>query len=344
MPGRPLTYGCVVKPPPLQEAARLVAAVERNAFDVLGMGDSSTLWRDPYVVLAAAAQASTSVRLGPLVTNPVTRHPITTANSMASISDVVGKRAFLGIGVGDNAVLNVGGRPATLDALADAVGAIRTAARGEAGELGGRAFAGSWSRTEFPIVIAAEGPRMLRLAGAIGDGVIVGGGLSAATVSDSIGIVAKGAESVGRRLEDVEVWVMARLALGADGAAATAGIGSLLASAGHHALRDPARKGVPADLVPAVEQLISRYEPKYHTAPGHSPNAALIEELGLVDYLANRFAIVGSPEDCADRAEALRQIGVTTVVFVLADGTDAAVSQLDEIGPALAARRAAAAG
>jgi alkanesulfonate monooxygenase SsuD/methylene tetrahydromethanopterin reductase-like flavin-dependent oxidoreductase (luciferase family) len=46
-----------------------------------------------------------------------------------------------------------------------------------------------------------------------------------------------------------------------------------------------------------------------------SPNANLVRELGLDEFLAERFAIVGTPAECRDQATALEAAGVNRIVF-----------------------------
>ena len=41
-----------------------------------------------------------------------------------------------------------------------------------------------------------------------------------------------------------------------------------------------------------------------------SNNAGLVDEFGLRDYLADRFAIVGTPAECQKRLEDLENLGV----------------------------------
>ena len=40
------------------------------------------------------------------------------------------------------------------------------------------------------------------------------------------------------------------------------------------------------------------YVPAEHEQVGETRNAALSDELGVTDYLADRFAVVGTPEEC----------------------------------------------
>ena len=72
--------------------------------------------------LTVAALETERVQIGPSVTNPLTRHPAVMASAIASLHELSGGRAFLGIGTGDSAILNLGLRPARLRALREYVG------------------------------------------------------------------------------------------------------------------------------------------------------------------------------------------------------------------------------
>jgi alkanesulfonate monooxygenase SsuD/methylene tetrahydromethanopterin reductase-like flavin-dependent oxidoreductase (luciferase family) len=89
--------------------------------------------------------------------------------------------------------------------------------------------------------------------------------------------------------------------------------------AGGYILRssDLAERGVPEHLQPAIRELRRRYS----TRPG-AADAALVSELGLFDYLADRFAIFGTPEDC--RAQLLRaqKAGLQRVMFTVSLASD----------------------
>ena len=60
--------------------------------------DSQLRRRDTYVLLAAAARATERITLGPLIANPVTRHPTVTASSIATIDELAPGRTLLGWG------------------------------------------------------------------------------------------------------------------------------------------------------------------------------------------------------------------------------------------------------
>ena len=82
-----------------REVQELAGAVERAGFDRLGVSDVA-LWPDTFVVQALCALATERVQIGAMVTNPYSRHPAALAAAVASLQELSGGRAFLGIGVG----------------------------------------------------------------------------------------------------------------------------------------------------------------------------------------------------------------------------------------------------
>ena len=60
-------------------------AAEQDGYDVLLMPDSQNLLGEPFTQLALAAAATETIKLGTGVTNPITRHPATTAASILAI-------------------------------------------------------------------------------------------------------------------------------------------------------------------------------------------------------------------------------------------------------------------
>jgi 5,10-methylenetetrahydromethanopterin reductase len=307
----PMEYGILGSALDPRLCVRNAQAAENNGFTTFALGDSHTQFGDPYVQLGAAATATQSIRLATMVTNPVTRHVAATANAISTVDALSGGRAVLGIGTGDNAVLNIGKSRASLRQLEAAILAIRSLVGGQYATVDGANIISRWASHPVPILMTAEGPKALRLAGKIADGVVIGTGVTPDAVATALSWVSEGAESVGRSIEDIEVWFMAWWLTGQSKSDAILNNRSRLASVGHHALRgDRDAKGVPRELVPGLDQLERSYDSTQHGAPGDSPNARLVERLGLVDYLADRFAIAGTSEDCAARVRDLGELGV----------------------------------
>src|SRR4029450_10132983 len=98
---------------------------EDVGFELVGVADSQSVFREMYATMARCAQATRRVRIGPSVTNPITRHPAVAASGIATVDEIAPGRAFFGIGSGDSAILNLAERPATLADMRAYVAAVR---------------------------------------------------------------------------------------------------------------------------------------------------------------------------------------------------------------------------
>ncbi len=78
-------------------------------------------------------------------------------------------------------------------------------------------------------------------------------------------------------------------------------------------------RGVPGEYHETVRELRRRYS----TRPGDA-DAELVDELGLFDYLAGRFAIHGTPEQCLAQLRAARDAGLERVMFTVSVASDPA--------------------
>src|SRR5512139_2931545 len=101
-------FGIVLLPESLVGWGSLCRDVEEHGFDLLGIADSQSVFRELYVALTVAALNTSRIRLGPLVTNPLTRHPVVTASAISSVDELSGGRALLGLGSGDSAIYTIG--------------------------------------------------------------------------------------------------------------------------------------------------------------------------------------------------------------------------------------------
>ncbi len=88
--------------------AELAHSAEDWGFTGLLVADSQNLTADIWVELALAAVATERLRLGPGVTNPVTRHLTVTASAAATLQAESDGRATLGLARGDSALSQIG--------------------------------------------------------------------------------------------------------------------------------------------------------------------------------------------------------------------------------------------
>ena len=292
-------------------------AAEDFGYELAGHGDSQSLWADVYVALTVAAGVTSRIRLGPLVTNPVTRHPAVVAGAMASLQIVSNGRAFLGIGTGDSALANIGERPATVAAFASYCETVKKLCDGQTATWQGHDLKMSWPVAPVPIWMSAEGPRMLHLAGRLADGVIVASGISEGVVEHVIDCVARGAAEAGRSLDDIEIWWMLKPYLAASEEEAWQDLAWTLAGTANHLFRFSMKdKFVPEELQEPIRQLQSRYASDTHgkVAEG-ARNAELVEELDLTEWLGRRFALAGPAETVISRIKEIAARGATNLLL-----------------------------
>ena len=175
-----------------------VRRAEALGWDAVLQPDSQLRRRDTYVLLAAAAQATTRVVLGTLLANPVNRHPTVTASSIATIDELAPGRTLLGWGIGDTAVRLAGLRPARMKELEESTRLMRALLDGREVEVRAARPARLPHHRPVPIWIAAGGPRTLRLAGGVADGVFIRVGTHPANITRTVEAIRAGAAEAGR--------------------------------------------------------------------------------------------------------------------------------------------------
>jgi len=185
-----------------------VKRAEALGWDAALQPDSQLRRRDTYVLLAAAARATERITLGTLLANPINRHPTVTASSIATIDELAPGRVLLGWGVGDTAVRLAGLRPARVKELEASTRLMRALLDGEAVEVGAERPARLPHHRPVPIWIAAGGPRTLRMAGGIADGVFIRVGTHRTNIAGSIEAIRAGAAEAGRDPASVRLGVI----------------------------------------------------------------------------------------------------------------------------------------
>lgn len=312
-----MKFGISWVPDDLKTYGALVRRTEEIGIDRIGVPDTqASQYRECYVTLAHLFDNTERVVAGPLVSNPVVRHPAVTAAAIASADELSGGRANITLATGDTGVFNLGLRPAKLAQLEEYVLVLRELFETGRATWNGNTVKLKWVERPVPIHIAADGPKALRLAGRVADGVVVGFGFREDNVPLVQQYIAEGAKEAGRSLDDIDIWYMARAAVADDRADALELVTPSLAAASAHAFRfSLSGKAVPEDLVEPILDLERRYDHTVHNVPGtDNPNGQLVRELGLTDYLADRMAVAGTEEECIAKFRRLHDLGVRNVV------------------------------
>jgi 5,10-methylenetetrahydromethanopterin reductase len=294
-----------------------LSVAEASGFEMLTTGDSQSLWADPFVSMTVAAERTARPRIGLTVSNPQTRHPAVVASSLVALQDISGGRMVYGISSGDSALRNIGVRPATVAELDEFIRAVKGLCAGETVSYKGQELVLRWGSHPVPVWMAAEGPRTQYLAGQIADGVVLSNALDAAVLADARANLAAGAASAGRSVEDIEVWCMAAMCPAPSEREGIETLRFLLAGTANHVYRfHMDGKGVPDEYRDRLAELQRRYDSRHHATPATAQaNAALVEELGLVDFLAARSVIAGPPDRCIERIAEAAAAGATNLIL-----------------------------
>lgn len=211
---------------PPERLLTLTRFAEEHDFEHLWYADEK-FYRDPYVSLTHLAGHTSRIRLGICVTDPYTRHPALTAMAMATLAELAGGRGVLGIGAGFSGLQAMGlkqTKPPT--ALREAIELIRQLWAGGTVTYQGKtvAFHGGElnfkSPPDIPILVATSGRQILRLAGELADGVMLGDMASARVIVPALEEVRRGAELAGRSLAGVPLIARANLIISDDPAEA----------------------------------------------------------------------------------------------------------------------------
>ena len=161
---------------PITEIAEHTQVADSIGSDHVTFIDSQALSRDSVAMMTIAALNSSQVRIGQGVTQPYTRHPTVLANSVATIDELSGGRAFLGIGAGGSATGVLGLEPRPIKDLAETVRFFREFVRGEPSTYSDAFTARSeWARRPIPVIIGTDGPKSMRMCCELADEVFVPG-------------------------------------------------------------------------------------------------------------------------------------------------------------------------
>ncbi|MEC8486652.1 MAG: LLM class flavin-dependent oxidoreductase [Actinomycetota bacterium] len=90
---------------PVGEIVELAVLAEQMGYDRCWLFDEGVMTRDVFVTLAAIAERTSTIKIGPGITNPYVRHPGATAAAIASIDELSDGRAFIGVGAGGGLAL-----------------------------------------------------------------------------------------------------------------------------------------------------------------------------------------------------------------------------------------------
>ena len=320
-----LSFGVTVLPdPPYQRMIELLQLAEQHGFEYGWTYDSHVLWQESTPTLALAAAATDRIKLGHMVTNPGTREPTVLASAYATLQDISDGRMVMGIGRGDSARRYINQKPVRVGPFEEALRMIKPFMNGAKVEWNDTEIELTWVRPELPQIemhVAGYGPRVLAIAGRVGDGVIIQ--LADPDIIRWIMDTARAAAAeAGRDPAALQCIVCAPSHISDDIAAAREQVRWFPAMVSNHVRDLIGRYGADGSVVPkALTDYVpaqTNYDYDEHSRVGAKHGAFVSDEI------CDRFCVLGTPAQAAEKLAELESIGVDQFnIYLMTEGQEA---------------------
>ena len=320
-----LSFGVTVLPdPPYQRLIELMQLAEAQGFEYAWTYDSHVLWQESMPVMALAADQTSKIKLGHMVTNPAIRDPTVLASAYATLQDISNGRMIMGVGRGDSSVRYVGRKPMKVAEFEEALQMVKPFMNGKEVTWNDKQLQLKWVRPELPEIemhVAGYGPKALAVAGRQGDGVIIQ--LADPDIIQWIMDTArKAAEEAGRDPSALKCIVSAPSHLSDDLADARNQVRWFPAMVSNHVQDLIDRYGTDGSTIP---QVLTDYVEarKFYDYNEHSRVGAKHGEF-VTDEICDRFCAIGSTEQVLAKLRELESIGVDQFnVYLMTEGQEA---------------------
>jgi 5,10-methylenetetrahydromethanopterin reductase len=339
-----MDFGICVMPKP-DTCAREAQLAEELGYSHVWVADTQLMAGDVFVCLALIATGTRRVKFGTGVAIAGTRIAPVTACALGSLNQLAPGRVVCGIGTGNSARRTMGLPPYTLRELREHVRVVRgLLAGGEAeyreGELR-RAIHFFHQpmgfvnlRDRVPIYVAANQPKAMELAGAIGDGFITSRTNTPEGWRDVWQHVRRGAEREGRNPAELYTMLLTTAALMRPGEdydspriRAAAGPWTTVAL---HSLYEGVTsiEQAPAPLRPIFKEYQAymddrmRGDERYYLTlhDGHGLYVRPGEERFVTAELIRHTTMTSPPEQLCERIRELEKAGVKQIAFIPTHG------------------------
>jgi alkanesulfonate monooxygenase SsuD/methylene tetrahydromethanopterin reductase-like flavin-dependent oxidoreductase (luciferase family) len=296
----------------LETALQRVELAERLGYESVYI--THIAGRDSITALTAYASRSQRVRLGTGVVPIYSRTPVAMAQSFATLDEFSGGRAIAGLGLSHRPVVEAWYGQSIDKPLAemrDYVGVVRAILRGEDPPATDKfhssfRFLGYQPRPDLPIYLAGLAPGMLRLAGEIGDGVVLWLCTPDYIRDVVVPSVAEGRAKAGKPLEGFDI---------------VAAVPSAVTSEPQLARESLRKELIPYFSLPFYRKMIE--------LSGYADDIATFDRdgaPGISDGFIAALAAIGSAEEAAATVHRYFEAGTTSPAIGAISKTDADAS------------------
>jgi alkanesulfonate monooxygenase SsuD/methylene tetrahydromethanopterin reductase-like flavin-dependent oxidoreductase (luciferase family) len=297
---------------------------ESAGVDYIGVPDSPMLVHETFVTAGYAALCTQQIGVMTAMTNPVSRDPSVMASALFSLESLAPGRIVCGIATGDSAMWTVGLKPAKVDRLVAYVTAVKALLRGEEAEFEGRRFRASWKQwsrpVDVPLYIACAGPKVLRRAAQIADGVVICMGFSPEKLASVNKNIEEACAEVERDPAELDIWWQTTITFAPtveEAMERSIGVNTSWMTTG-----SLEGKQIPPELVGPLLRFNADMEDAsaaYGALDRGKVLVARARELGLYDWLVSMSpGFWGPPANVARRLREFREHGMTNWQFDVA--------------------------
>jgi 5,10-methylenetetrahydromethanopterin reductase len=311
-------------PVPATNVARYARRFESLGWDGLVVGQDIGILPDSYLYLGLAAAATTRLKVGTGVSVPL-RNTMDVANTIAVLYAVSGGRSLISFGRGDGAFAQIGRKPMKVAEFERYLREVQGYLRQEKVDLDGFisslaelfAIDPSLDIGKPPIDVSATGPRTISLAAQHADGITFAVGANVPRLRECIQMAREARAAAGLDPAMLRIGCHIPAAVVVDGVDRDTARNIVRGAVLRHA-RFSAFDGKALDDVnPEDRDAIMRSFEATRDHGRHMPKKADFSVSSVLpDDFVDRFAIIGEPQECADRLREVMELGVDRIAVL----------------------------
>ncbi len=191
---------------PWSEVQKMVSLMDASGVETLWLA-SHLFQREPVASAAAILSATSRLKIALMAMSPFSVHPVYIAMAAATLDELFPGRISLCLGVGAPRDLEAAGIESNkpLLVMREALELCRALLSGEVVRFQGKRFQVEGRALEagernVPLILAASGPKMLKLAGSHADGLLISAAASVAFIQSCLTETAAGEAESGSKI------------------------------------------------------------------------------------------------------------------------------------------------